>query len=69
MAIGGLLHTGPASTLSSAPGLSEKEKTALTAVMQAHFGQDFHDRNLPGNWASTENTLEKQAFLTPRSDA
>jgi hypothetical protein len=38
-------------------------KTELTALIQAHFGSAFNGRNLPGNWSSTENTLEKQAFL------
>jgi len=37
-------------------------KTELTAVAQAHYGARFSGRNLPGNWSSTENTLEKQAF-------
>src|SRR5215210_2867664 len=38
-------------------------KTELTAITQAHYGSGFNGRSLPGNWASTENTLEKQAFL------
>jgi hypothetical protein len=39
-------------------------KTELTALIQAHFGSAFNGRSLPGNWSSTENTLEKQAFLS-----
>lgn len=38
-------------------------KTELTAIAQAHYGSGFNGRSLPGNWSSTENTLEKQAFL------
>jgi hypothetical protein len=38
-------------------------KTELTALIQAHYGSGFNGRSLPGNWSSTENTLEKQAFL------
>jgi hypothetical protein len=38
-------------------------KTELTAIVQAHYGSGFNGRSLPGNWSSTENTLEKQAFL------
>jgi hypothetical protein len=38
-------------------------KTELTAITQAHYGSEFNGRSLPGNWSSTENTLEKQAFL------
>jgi hypothetical protein len=38
-------------------------KTEVTALTQAHYGSEFNGRSLPGNWSSTENTLEKQAFL------
>nr|MBA2782790.1 DUF3854 domain-containing protein [Rubrobacteraceae bacterium] len=38
-------------------------KTELTALTQAHYGAAFNGRNLPGNWESTDNALEKQAFL------
>ncbi len=38
------------------------KKTELTALAQAHFGPTFHSRSLPGNWISTGNALEKQAF-------
>jgi hypothetical protein len=38
-------------------------KTELTALIQAHYGSAFNSRNLPGNWESTDNSLEKQAFL------
>jgi hypothetical protein len=39
------------------------QKTELTALAQAHYGADFHGKNLPGNWSATANILEKQAFL------
>jgi hypothetical protein len=38
-------------------------KTEITALTQAHYGAAFNGRNLPGNWESTDNSLEKQAFL------
>ena len=38
------------------------QKTELTVLGQAHYGSSFQSRNLPGNWTSTENALEKQAF-------
>ncbi len=44
-------------------GPTGAHKTELTAITQAHYGPAFNGRNLPGNWSSTENTLEKQAFL------
>lgn len=37
-------------------------KTCLAAVTQAHFGSGFNERNLPGNWSSTGNSLEAVAF-------
>jgi hypothetical protein len=38
-------------------------KTEITALTQAYYGAAFNGRNLPGNWESTDNSLEKQAFL------
>lgn len=38
-------------------------KTELTAVAQGHFGSGFNGKDLPGNWSTTANALEKQAFL------
>ncbi len=40
------------------------QKSELTAMAQAHFGVEFNRKRLPGNWATTANSLEKQAFLT-----
>jgi Domain of unknown function (DUF3854)/3'-5' exonuclease len=44
-------------------GPTGAHKTELTAMAQAHYGSAFNSRNLPGNWESTDNSLEKQAFL------
>src|ERR671912_755713 len=44
-------------------GPTGAHKTELTAIAQAHYGAAFNSRNLPGNWESTDNALEKQAFL------
>jgi hypothetical protein len=44
-------------------GPTGAHKTELTAMAQAHYGSAFDGRNLPGNWESTDNALEKQAFL------
>jgi len=38
-------------------------KTELAAVVQAHYGAKFNGSNLPANWVSTANSLEKQAFV------
>jgi hypothetical protein len=44
-------------------GPSGSQKSELTALAQRHFGSGFSARNLPGNWSSTANALEKQTFL------
>jgi len=44
-------------------GQTGAKKTELTALAQAHWGAAFHGKNLPGNWDSTANALEKLAFL------
>lgn len=38
-------------------------KTAITGVIQAFFGAEFNEINLPGNWTGTANALERQAYL------
>ena len=48
-------------------GATGAQKTELTAVAQAHFGSEFHGKNLPGCWSSTGNALERQAFLVKDS--
>ena len=44
-------------------GRSGSYKSELAALMQAHFGAGFNRLNLPGNWTSTSNMMEKMAFL------
>lgn len=38
-------------------------KSAITGVLQAHFGPGFDGRSFPINWSGTANSLEKSAFL------
>jgi len=38
-------------------------KSELAAIAQAHYGKEMDARNLPANWSSTPNFLERQAFL------
>jgi hypothetical protein len=44
-------------------GPTGTHKTEVTALVQAHYGPTFNGLNLPGNWSSTQNALEKQAFV------
>lgn len=44
-------------------GPTGSQKSELTAIAQAHWGPGFTGKNLPANWASTGNSLEKLAFL------
>lgn len=44
-------------------GQTGAKKTELTALAQAHYGAGFHGKNLPGNWDTTANAMEKLAFL------
>ena len=37
-------------------------KTTVAALVQQFFGPELHDRNLPGNWQSTGNSLELLGF-------
>ena len=43
-------------------GRSGTYKTALTSLAQQHFGPSMDAHGLPGNWTSTANALEAQAF-------
>jgi DNA primase len=43
-------------------GATGSQKSELSALAQAHYGAKFQGRNLPGNWSSSANTLEKEAF-------
>ncbi len=38
-------------------------KSEVAALLQGHFGNSFRREDLPGNWSSTANSLERQAFL------
>jgi hypothetical protein len=38
-------------------------KTAVGALVQAHWGAGFNDRNLPAAWSGTANALEGLAFV------
>ncbi|MGZ3775209.1 MAG: DUF3854 domain-containing protein [Pseudobdellovibrionaceae bacterium] len=44
-------------------GTTGQKKSELSALIQAHFGQEFHAKNLPGNWSSTTNALELLASI------
>jgi len=44
-------------------GRSGTFKTAITALGQQHFGSGMDAQHLPGNWTSTANSLEMQAYL------
>lgn len=44
-------------------GRSGTFKSALTAVAQQHYGPTMDAHGLPGNWTSTANALEAQAFM------
>jgi hypothetical protein len=44
-------------------GRSGTFKTACTALAQQHFGPSMDAQHLPGNWTSTANALEAQAFI------
>jgi hypothetical protein len=43
-------------------GRSGTLKTAITALAQQHYGPSMDAHGLPGNWTSTANALEAQAF-------
>ncbi len=38
-------------------------KSTISALLQSFFGAKFTDRNLPANWESTANSLERTTFL------
>lgn len=37
-------------------------KSAVTAIAQAHYGPKWNWDHMPGNWSSTANALEREAF-------
>jgi len=44
-------------------GRSGNYKSERAATAQAHFGKNFDRLNLPGNFSSSANSLEKKAFI------
>jgi hypothetical protein len=52
----------PASCSAWLHGQSGTFKTSLCALAQQHFGESMGEGALPGNWTSTANNLEMQAF-------
>jgi len=58
-----LAEAGPVGGSIFLAGPTGAKKTELTALAQAHYGAGFHGKNLPGNWDTTANALEKLAFL------
>ena len=39
------------------------QKSEITGVIQSFFGAGFNGKNLPGNWSTTANSLERMAYL------
>ena len=39
------------------------QKSEITGIIQSFFGSGFNGKNLPGNWSTTANSLERMAFL------
>lgn len=44
-------------------GLTGTRKSEIAAIAQGHYGPEFRGKNLPANWSSTPNSLEKICFL------
>ena len=44
-------------------GTTGTYKTAIAGCIQAFFGKNFNSSQLPENWSSTGNAMEKKAFL------
>lgn len=44
-------------------GYTGTGKSEVAAIVQRHFGRGFDGKNLPANWSSTANSLEKIAFM------
>ena len=58
-----LCHFEPAKFSIYLQGVTGTFKSALAGVLQAFWGSQFDGANLPANWSSTGNALEKIAFL------
>ena len=58
-----LCHFEPAKFSVYLQGTTGTFKSAIAGVLQAFWGDQFDGANLPANWSSTGNALEKLAFL------
>lgn len=45
-------------------GTTGAHKSAIVAIIQAHWGANWDGKHLPAAWSSTANSLERSAFLT-----
>lgn len=45
-------------------GATGTRKTEVAAIAQSFFGSSFNGKNLPSNWSSTANAIEKSTYLT-----
>jgi hypothetical protein len=54
---------GPADASLFYDGPSGGFKSEWTALLQQHYGASMARLNLPGNWSSTPNAIERQLFL------
>ena len=58
-----LSHFVPCTVSLYLQGTTGTRKSAVAGVLQSFFGLRFHGAHLPENWTSTENAIEKKAFL------
>ena len=58
-----LCHFQPATCSVFLQGTTGTFKSAAAGVLQGFWGSKFDGANLPANWSSTGNALEKTAFL------
>lgn len=59
-----LSHFEPTTVSVYLAGVTGTRKSAVAGVLQSFWGKNLDGNNLPANWSSTGNSLEKQAFLT-----
>ena len=62
-----LSHFAPCTVSLYLQGTTGTRKSAIAGVLQSFFGPGFHGAHLPENWTSTENAIEKKAFLAKDS--
>lgn len=56
-------HFEPVTVSVYLSGVTGTRKSAFAGVLQSFWGETFDGANLPANWSSTPNSLEKQAYL------